>query len=54
MEIVKKIIDRPSEASNMEIISLLREIKKELVIENSRHIYTKDYIELVKEFYLKM
>ena len=29
-------------------------LKKELVIENSRHIYTKDYIELVKDFYLKM
>jgi len=29
-------------------------LRKELVIENSRHIYTKDYIELVKEFYLKM
>ena len=29
-------------------------LKKELVIENSRHIYTKEYIELVKEFYLKM
>ena len=29
-------------------------LTKELVIENSRHIYTKDYIELVKDFYLKM
>ncbi|HIG32330.1 MAG TPA: methyltransferase domain-containing protein [Flavobacteriales bacterium] len=29
-------------------------LKKELVIENSRHIYTKDYKELVKDFYLKM
>jgi len=29
-------------------------LKKELVIENSRHTYTKDYIELVKDFYLKM
>jgi tRNA1Val (adenine37-N6)-methyltransferase len=29
-------------------------LKKELVIENSRHLYTKDYIELVKDFYLKM
>ena len=29
-------------------------IRDELVIENSRHIYTKDYIELVKDFYLKM
>ncbi len=28
-------------------------LKKELVIENSRHIYTKDYKELVKDFYLK-
>ncbi|MDC0526388.1 hypothetical protein OAO35_00350 [Euryarchaeota archaeon] len=33
MEIVKKIIRRPPEASNMEMISLLREIKKELIIE---------------------
>ena len=29
-------------------------LTKELVIENFRHIYTKDYIELVKDFYLKM
>ena len=29
-------------------------LKKELVIEKSRHNYTKDYIELVKDFYLKM
>jgi len=29
-------------------------LTKELVIENSRHTYTKDYIKLVKEFYLKM
>ena len=29
-------------------------LTEELVIENSRHIYTKDYIELVKDFYLKM
>ena len=29
-------------------------LKKELVIENSRHVYTKDYTELVKDFYLKM
>ncbi|MFT7335526.1 MAG: tRNA1Val (adenine37-N6)-methyltransferase [Porticoccaceae bacterium] len=26
----------------------------ELVIENARHIYTQEYIELTKEFYLKM
>jgi tRNA1Val (adenine37-N6)-methyltransferase len=26
----------------------------ELVIENARHIYTEEYIELTKEFYLKM
>jgi tRNA1Val (adenine37-N6)-methyltransferase len=25
----------------------------ELVIENARHIYTEEYIELTKEFYLK-
>jgi len=31
-----------------------RILKNELVIENSRHIYTKDYIDLVKDFYLKM
>ena len=29
-------------------------LKKELVIESFRHIYTKDYTELVKDFYLKM
>ena len=26
----------------------------ELVIEQSRHVYTQDYIDLVKDFYLKM
>ena len=29
-------------------------LKKELAIEHSRHTYTKHYIELVKDFYLKM
>ena len=29
-------------------------LTKELVIENYRHTYTKDYIKLVKEFYLRM
>lgn len=29
-------------------------IPKELTIEKARHVYTNDYIELVKEFYLKL
>ena len=29
-------------------------VKTELTIENNRHNYTKEYIDLVKEFYLKM
>ncbi len=29
-------------------------ITKELIIETSRHVYTKQYIELVKDFYLNM
>ena len=29
-------------------------ITTELIIENSRHQYTKDYIEVVRDFYLKM
>ena len=29
-------------------------IQDELIIESSRHVYTKEYIELTKDFYLKM
>ena len=29
-------------------------ITTELIIENSRHQYTKDYVEIVRDFYLKM
>lgn len=29
-------------------------IKDELIIETERHIYTPEYIELTKDFYLKM
>ena len=33
METVKKIIRRPAEASNIEMLSLLKDIKNELVID---------------------
>ena len=29
-------------------------VEQELVIELSRHVYTKEYIDLVRDFYLKM
>ena len=52
---VKGNSESPIKRSLLEFSFVKKEIlKKELVIENSRHIYTKDYIQLVKEFYLKM
>jgi len=29
-------------------------MQNELIIELERHLYTQDYIDLVKDFYLKM
>jgi tRNA1Val (adenine37-N6)-methyltransferase len=52
---VKVNNESPIKRSLLQFSFVKKEIlKKELVIENSRHIYTKDYIELVKDFYLKM
>jgi tRNA1Val (adenine37-N6)-methyltransferase len=52
---VKGNNESPIKRSLLQFLFVKNEIlTKELVIENSRHIYTKDYIKLVKEFYLKM
>ena len=52
---VKGNNESPIKRSLLQFSFVKNEIfKKELVIESSRHIYTKDYIELVKDFYLKM
>ena len=52
---VKGNNESPIKRSLLQFSFVKREmLKKELVIENSRHIYTKDYIKLVKYFYLKM
>jgi len=52
---VKGNNESPIKRSLLQFLFVKNEIfKKELVIENSRHIYTKEYIELVKDFYLKM
>jgi tRNA1Val (adenine37-N6)-methyltransferase len=52
---VKGNYESPIKRSLLQFSFVKNEIPtKELVIENSRHIYTKDYIELVKDFYLKM
>ena len=52
---VKGNNESPIKRSLLQLSFVKNEIRKnELVIENSRHIYTKDYIELVKDFYLKM
>ena len=52
---VKGNNESPIKRSLLQFLFVKNEIlTKELVIENSRHTYTKDYIKLVKEFYLKM
>lgn len=45
-EIKRSLIEFSFVKKNLEI--------KELIIETSRHIYTEDYINLTKDFYLKM
>ena len=52
---VKGNNESPIKRSLLQFSFVKNEIQiKQLVIENSRHIYTKDYTELVKEFYLKI
>ena len=52
---VKGNPDSPVKRVLLEMVFSEVEVKpEELVIENSRHDYTPEYIELVKDFYLKM
>lgn len=53
--IIKPNYKKPAKRILLEFSRIKKQIlEKELTIEIERHIYTKDYIDLTKEFYLKM